>query len=130
MLEDPQIIKTAAGEELVVLSRGDYDALLHALAEAEEELADIATSDKARADMAANPAPNLPADLSALILKGNYRLGAILLWRKLDAEQLAERTGLAEHELRLVAAGKQPIRLADVTIIARALDVPEAWIEP
>jgi DNA-binding Xre family transcriptional regulator len=130
MLEDPQIIKTPAGEELVVLSRGNYDALLHALAEAEEELADIAASEIARAEMVANPVPNLPAEVSAYILKGSNRLSAILLWRKLDAKQLAERTGLSEDELRLITGRKQTIRLADVPTVAKALDVPEAWIEP
>jgi len=130
MLEEPQIIKTPAGDELVVLPRSDYDALIHALAEAEEDLADIATAEKAHAEMIANPVPHLPAEVSSYLLKGYRRLGAVMMWRGLDARQLAERTGVDQTELQLVAGGKKTIRAADVPPIARALDVPEAWIEP
>lgn len=129
MLDEPQIIKTPAGEELVVLPRSDYDALIHALAEAEEDLADIAASEQAHVDMIANPVPHLPAEVSAYLLKGYHRLGAIMLWRSLDARQLAERTGVDLGELQLVAAGQKSILSSDVPVIARALDVPEGWIE-
>ena len=130
MLDDPQIIKTPAGDELVVLPRSDYDALIHALAEAEEELADIATAERAHAEMAANPVPNLPAEVCAHMLKGNNRLSSIMLWRSLDAKQLADRTGISESELKRVASREQAMQSADVPAVARALDVPEGWIEP
>jgi DNA-binding Xre family transcriptional regulator len=130
MLDDPQIIKTPAGDELVVLPRSDYDALIHALAEAEEELADIAAAEKAHAEMAANPVPHLPAEVCAHMLKGKNRLSSIMLWRNLDAKQLADRTGISESELKRVASREKAMQSADVPAVARALDVPEAWIEP
>ena len=39
-MDEPQIIKSPGYDELVVLPRGKYDALIEALAEAVEELAD------------------------------------------------------------------------------------------
>ena len=39
-MDEPQIIKSAGGDELVVPPRGEYGALVEALAEAVEELAD------------------------------------------------------------------------------------------
>lgn len=43
----PQIITTSNGEELVVLTKADYEALV----DAAEELADIAALDSAKADV-------------------------------------------------------------------------------
>ena len=44
-MNEPQIIRTAAGEELVVLSRAEYDALVAAADEATEDEEDIAIYD-------------------------------------------------------------------------------------
>ena len=41
-MDDPQIITTPSGDEMVVLSRDEYDALLMALADAEDRLATTA----------------------------------------------------------------------------------------
>lgn len=67
-MDEPQIIRTASGEDLVVLSRSEYQSLVEALAE--EEQADIAVLDQRRAELAATSVPDLPPDVSALPLKG------------------------------------------------------------
>jgi hypothetical protein len=51
-MTEPQIIRTPSGEELVVLTRADYDALL-AAAEMHEDLGDVAIYDARKADLAA-----------------------------------------------------------------------------
>ena len=80
-MDDPQIIKTPSGDELVVLPRKDYDAMVEALAEAEEELADISVLDRRKQERAASSVPDLPADLSKFLLQGHSLLAAIRTWR-------------------------------------------------
>ena len=60
-MDEPQIIKSPSGDVHVVLPRQQYDALVNALAEAEEELADIATLDARKAEMATDKATQSPA---------------------------------------------------------------------
>ncbi|HEY8008669.1 MAG TPA: hypothetical protein VIE66_18190 [Methylocella sp.] len=60
----PQIIKTPSGEELVVLSRAEFDAL--AAAEAGEDANDAAIYDERMADLAAGRASVLPEQISRL----------------------------------------------------------------
>ncbi len=76
-MDDPQIVKTPSGEKLVVLSRHEYDAMVQALADAEEELADIATLDQRLTELAVDPDAKLPSDVSAMILDGHVRLRAV-----------------------------------------------------
>lgn len=105
-MDEPQIIRTAGGEELVVLSRAEYESLVEALAEAEEELADIAVLDRRKAELAASSTPHLPAEVSALLLKGHRRLAALSIWRGLEVGALAAKAGLSAARIADLEAGK------------------------
>ena len=129
-MDDPQIIKTPSGEELVVLPRGDYDALLGALADAKEELADIAVLDKRLAEMAALSVPNLPEPVSALLLEGHRLLAALRIWRGLTPAELAQRASITEDVVAGYESGSNFPDATSVPGLAKALDVPEAWIAP
>ena len=63
-----QIVTVPSGEEFVFLPRKEYEALIDALDDALEELADIVTCDRVKAELAEDPDGVLPADLSALTL--------------------------------------------------------------
>ena len=129
-MDDPQFIRTPNGEELVVLSRRDYDSLVETLAEAEEELADIAALDGRKADIAAALVPPLPAAVSALLMQGHRRLTALTLWRGLTAAELAQRAGIIEQSLAGFESGVCAPDSAAATRLAAVLDVPVAWFSP
>lgn len=56
---NPQFIKTPNGEDMVLLSRAEFDALMAAAAEAAEDAADAATYDEAMASL--SPSERLPS---------------------------------------------------------------------
>jgi hypothetical protein len=125
-MDDPQIITSPSGEELVVLPRRDYEALLQALSAAEEELADIATLDDRKSEMEA--AQHLPAIVSTMLLQGHGRLTALRMWRGIAAPDLAARTGISQPDLAKLET--EPA-IADVGLrgrIAIALGVPADWL--
>lgn len=123
-----QFIHTPAGEEMVVLSRADYDALVAAAADAEEDEADIALFDERMAALKDGRDAVLPQEVSASMLKGATLLKAVRKWRGITQVQLAEHTGLAQSYLSELEAegGKKGAREAWLKI-AGALDVPADW---
>ncbi len=127
-MDEPQTIRTQAGEELIVLSRQDYDQLMSALAEAEEELADIATLDQRKSEGADVGRQVLPADVSRGLLEGKGRLQAIREWRGLARTTMAEKLQLDEGALARIEVGRLPLDTDMAVRIAALLDVPADWI--
>lgn len=125
---DPQFIRTEAGEELVVLSRSDYDALLEALAEAEEEIADLAVYDARKAALAEEADAVLPPPVGDALLRGRRLLEALRDWRGMTQTKLAETTGLAQGYLSDLERGRRKGTPETLTRIAAALDVPAKWL--
>lgn len=129
-MSEPQIIRTPAGEELVVLPRAEYQALVDALAEMEalEDAADVAAYDEAMSDLTNGRDFLLPAEVSVLILQGNGFLRSLRLWRGLSLEQLAERAGIEPDRMTVLELSRgQP----DTDLghsLATALDVPPNWL--
>ncbi len=123
-----QTIRTPQGEELVVLPRRDYDALREALAEAEEELADIAIADERRREMASQAEPVLPAEVSASIMQGKGRVAAFRLWRGLSLEQLSTASGLGVSRLTELEARRRELTEQDCTALVVALQIPSYWL--
>ena len=123
----PQIIKTPAGEELVVLPKADYEALVHAADEAMEDAADIAIYDARRADPVA--AAPLPADISMAILRGESRLRAVRKWRGLTQSELADRAGLTQGFLSDLESHRRTASADTAERLAGALEVTISWIE-
>ena len=126
-MAEPQIIRTPSGEELVVLTRADYDSLLEALAEAEEEAADVALYDARKAE-ARETVSVLPAEVSAALLKGARLLEALRDWRGMTQTRLAEATGLAQGYLSDLERGRRGGTPETLARIAEALDVPATWL--
>lgn len=124
---EPQFIRTPSGEELVVLTRADYDALVEALAEAEEDAADLAVYDARKADLAGS-GDALPLPVSAAILRGARLLEALRDWRGVTQTRLAEATGLAQGYLSDLERGRRQGTPDTLARIAAALDVPANWL--
>ena len=129
-MDDPQIIKTPSGDELVVLPRKDYDAMVEALAEAEEELADISVLDRRKQERAASSVPDLPADLSKLLLQGRSLPAASRTWRAVTLSDLAANLAISESLLASIESGRKRGDTLLMKKLAKALDVPVEWIAP
>jgi DNA-binding XRE family transcriptional regulator len=123
----PQIIKTPTGEELVVIPKADYEALLHAAEEALEEAADVAIYDERKADLKTEKP--LPADVTMEILRGSSRLKALRNWRRLTQAELATTIGVSQGFLSDLESNRRKPSAQTSTMLAKALDIPGEWIE-
>ena len=123
----PQIIRTAGGEELVVLPRADYEALLQRADDEAENAADLAIYDARKAELAAGGGV-LPPAVSAAILRGDSRLKAIRHWRGMTQMQLEFKTGIGQGYLSDLESGRRSGTWETIAKLAQALDVPVAWL--
>lgn len=127
-MSGPQIIVTPNGEELVVLPRAEYDALVEAAAEAEEDAVDLAVYDARKADLAAGRTTFLPEDVSAALMRGETLVKALRKWRKLSQTELAAATGLGQGYLSDIEAGKRRGPPETLAKIAAALEIDPDWL--
>jgi Helix-turn-helix len=126
-MTEPQIIRSPAGEELVVLPRAEYEALL-ALADREaEDAADAAIYDARKASLAAGEAV-LPPEVTAAILRGESRLKAIRNWRDQTQVYLTFKTGIGQGYLSDLESGRRTGTSETLAKLAQALDVPVEWL--
>jgi hypothetical protein len=121
-----QFIKTPDGEDLAVLPRSEYEALIQALEDAEEDLADIAAYDAAKADtLGSEP---LPVEVSQYVMKGNGLVKSLRLWRKLSQAVVASRAGISQGFLSDIENRRRK-RTSEVSRkLSKALKIPEHWL--
>ncbi len=124
----PQTITTPTGETLVVIPLAEYEALVDAAADAEEDAADVAAYDQAKAALAVGAESILPAEICKLIIGGDSRLKAIRKWRGLQQSDVAARAGIGQGYLSDLERGKRAGAPESLAKIASVLDVPEHWI--
>ena len=128
-MSNVQFIKTPEGSELAVLSRSDYEALVAAAREAEEDAADIAAYDAAKS---ADPIMRLalPAEITAAMLKGDSLLRALRKNAGLTQAELASRAGIGQgylSEIETVGSKKSP-STETLIALAKALGVEQDWL--
>lgn len=123
----PQIIKTPSGEEMVILPKADYDALVRAADEAAEDAADVAIYDARKAELAGTEP--FPAELSMAILGGQSRLKALRKWRGLTQSELAEKADVTQGFLSDLEARRRIASAETTAKLAAALAVPLDWID-
>ncbi len=119
---NPQFIRTRQGEELVVLPRADYDALVAAAEDAE----DVAIYDACMADPAG--LERVPDEVSAALMKGDGLLTAFRKWRGLSLSQLAAKAMIGQDDLAELEHKKQRASPETIAALAKALDVPVNWL--
>jgi hypothetical protein len=127
IMPDPQIIHSPSGDELVVLSRAEYDEMVARLSDAEEDQADAATYIAAKAALAAGTSFLLPAEVSAFILKGDSLLRATRRWRGVSQAHIAEVTGIGQGYLSDLENRRRSGTPETMEKIAKALGVDEKW---
>lgn len=120
-----QIIRTPSGEELVVLPRAEYEALIKA---ADEDADDVAIYDARKAELLAGRDGALPEAVSRLLLKSNSRLKAIRLWRKMSQVELAKLVGVGQGYLSDIETGRRQGSQEVLKSLAERLNVPPEWI--
>jgi DNA-binding XRE family transcriptional regulator len=125
-MNTPQIIKTPNGEEMVILPRAEYEALVRAADQAAEDAADIAIYDARKAEMQGTEP--FPAELSMAILRGESRLKALRKWRELTQSELAEQTGLTQGFLSDLEARRRTPSAETAAKLSEALAVPLDWV--
>ncbi|MBM3579103.1 MAG: helix-turn-helix transcriptional regulator [Alphaproteobacteria bacterium] len=123
----PQIIRTPSGEELVVLPRAEYEALLDRADHEAEDADDVAIYDARKAELAAGGVV-LPPEVSAAILRGESRLKAIRNWRDETQLHLSFKTGISQGYLSDLESGRRTGTPETIAKLAQALNVPVEWL--
>lgn len=123
----PQIIRTPGGEELVVLPRAEFEALLDRADQEAEDADDAAIYDARKAELAAGGVV-LPPEVSTAILRGDSRLKAIRHWRDETQLHLAFKTGVGQGYLSDLESGRRTGAPETIAKLAQALEVPVDWL--
>ena len=123
----PQIIRTPAGEELVVAPRADYEALVERADQEAEDADDLAVYDARKAELAVDGVV-APPEVSAAMLRGDSRLRAIRRWRDRMQVYLEAETGIGQGYLSDLEHGRRAGTRETLAKLARALDVPVDWV--
>jgi antitoxin component HigA of HigAB toxin-antitoxin module len=121
----PQFIKTE-GEELVVLSRRDYEALIKRAKRVPDEDAGTARIiKKSDAALAAGDEMELPAQVAEAIARGDNPLRVIREWRDMTQMYLGEmKTNVGQSTISALENGSRRGTTAVWKQLAQALDVP------
>ena len=126
-MDTPQIIKTASGEELVVLTKADYEALLLGFVGDDEDAEDVAIYDARKAELT-RAGVTLPVEVSAAILRGDSRLKAIRNWRDVTQTEIAAKTSIGQGYLSDLESGRRKGTPDTLKLLAEFLNVPLEWI--
>jgi len=119
---------TPGGEELVVLSRAEYEALLSGTVQDAEDAADAALYAERKADLDAGRDVRLPREVSAFVLRGDSLLRALRKWRDMTQMQLAFKTSLTQGYISDIEAGRKAGTPETLRELAKALDIDAAWL--
>ncbi|MGJ5208548.1 helix-turn-helix domain-containing protein [Bradyrhizobium sp. HKCCYLR20261] len=124
----PQTIRSPSGEELIVLTRAEFDALIAAAADRLEDADDVAIFDERTAALRDGGDARLPAEVTAAMLSGDSLLRALRRWKGLTQTELAERTNLAQGYISDLETRRKDGTDETLKAIAAALDVDASWL--
>ncbi|MGH6802027.1 MAG: helix-turn-helix domain-containing protein [Methyloceanibacter sp.] len=119
-MSKPQIIKTERGEELIVLTRRDYDAMR---ARAGDEAAEDAMTARIVSESRARREVAIPLAVWEEIEAAPSPIKPLRRWRKLTQAELADKAGISQGYLSEIETGKKLGDLATLRAIAGALRV-------
>lgn len=125
----PQIIKAPNGEEMVVLTRAEYEVLMAAVEPYDEDEEDTAIFDARMAELNSGRDERLPAEVSAAMLRGDSLLKALRNWREVTQMQLSFKTGLGQGYISDLEAGRRKGSKETLALISKALGIEEGWLQ-
>ena len=128
MAISPQFIRTESGDELVVLTRAEFDRLTAGLGEEAEEAADTALAAERLADLAQGRDMALPPEVSSRLLRGDSLLRALRKWRGMTQLELSCRVGLGQGYLSDIETGRRSGTRETLASIASVLEVEPSWL--
>lgn len=111
--------KTPNGEDMIVLSKSDYETLL----ERAELAEDIAAVDTYRKKLAAGEEEAIPEEFANRLIDGENPIRVYRELRGLSARELAEKTGISAAFLSEIENGKKEGGVSTLKKIAQALGV-------
>jgi hypothetical protein len=125
-----QIIRTDGGEELVVLTRQDYDVLAARAGEepAEDALTARVVDETSRAIDSGDDIA-LPEEVWAAIEGGEAPAGVLRRYRRLSVAEVGVRAGIPEEVLAEIEGGREATA-DERRRLARALAVPATLFDP
>jgi DNA-binding XRE family transcriptional regulator len=118
-MNKPQSFQTPSGEEMVVLSRSEYDALVNAT----EDLEDALAAERSLARITAGKTELIPDGEVDAYLDAPTPLS---FWRKrrgLTQAALAKKAGVTQAYLSEIEGGKKEARIGVLRDLAAALKV-------
>ncbi len=118
-----QKLITETGDELVVLSKRDYDALLARAGD--EDAEDRMTLLLAAESRAHEP---LPESVSSAVLGGDSVLKALRTWRGLTQADLAKRAGINQGYLSELENLSKSGSSETLERLASELAIPKGWL--
>ena len=123
-MSEMQIIRTPSGDEMVVIPRAEYDALLAAAAAETDAGDDVAIYESRKADIAAGRDVVLPPEVSAYMLRGDSLLRATRRWRGISQSDLAEQVGLSQGYLSDLERGRRAGTPETLQALSDVLGIP------
>jgi DNA-binding XRE family transcriptional regulator len=121
-MDDLQVIKSPKGEEMIVLSRKEYDRLTHLAYDEDAHDAVLAAAQIKK--IKTGKSTLIPEKVvKAIAVKGIH---PVLAWREffgLTAEQLAKKAKLARTTVSQMETGKRKGTVAAYKAIAKALGI-------
>ncbi|WP_316176509.1 MULTISPECIES: helix-turn-helix transcriptional regulator [unclassified Bradyrhizobium] len=124
----PQTIRSPSGEELIVITRAEFDALTAAVADQLEDADDVAVFDERMAALQNGHEALLPAEVAAAMLSGDSLLRALRRWKGLTQAELAERTNLAQGYISDLETRRKIGTDETLKAIAAALEIDPTWL--
>ena len=117
-MSKPQIIRTRSGEELVVISRRDYDSMRARLGDEEaEDAMDVRILKERAGDVA------FPLSVWDEIDASPSPVRPLRRWREFTQEELAAKAGISQGYLSEIETGKKTGDVTTLRAIAAALGV-------
>jgi ribosome-binding protein aMBF1 (putative translation factor) len=121
----PQVIQTETGEELIILTRRDYDALLAQAGDEEaEDRMTVRLAEESRAAIARGEDVLLPEEVWEAMENGQNRVRVLREHRGLTADELAQRASLSPQRLTVIESGGELTTVDNLKALARELAVP------
>ena len=111
--------KTPSGDEMVVLLRSEYDALV----EAAETMADVAAYDRFKEKLAAGEEEMIPAEFVYRLMDGENPIRVWRDFRGLASKELASAIGISAAYLSEIETGKKEGSVSVLKSIAKILRV-------
>jgi hypothetical protein len=126
-MTEPQIIRTPSGDEMVIIPRAEYEALIAAAQDEDQE--DVAIYDTRKAELAASRNGLLPRPVSEAMLKGDTLLRALRRWRDITQSDLAAKADVGQGYISDLESGRRMGAPETLRRLALVLDVPAEWLE-